>query len=147
MANEDLISSNREAMILRHWNRFISGSLLPGAERMEFYDLVLEIMMKIVPGEIKKLGLRLKVEYGPGPKQGTLTIYADQQSVLVIPFYVNEFTDRFTLEISRPGSTWPIKVGIDRHAWQCLHVRYRNEQILAAMALICSTLRKEQPSG
>lgn len=147
MANDELISSSREAMILRHWNNSISGSLLPGAERMEFYDSVISLLFKLLPAEIKKLGLRLEVEYGSGPKQGTITIYADNQSVLVILFYVNEFTDRFTLEINRPENTWPIKVGIDRHSWQCLHIRYRNEQIKAIADKICSTLRKEQTNG
>lgn len=31
MANEDLISSRREAMILRHWHRSFSHSPFPGA--------------------------------------------------------------------------------------------------------------------
>ena len=145
MANEDLISSSREAMILRHWHRSISGSPFPGAERMEFYDSVIELMLKVVPDEIKKLGLRLEVEYGPAPKQGVLTIYTGQQLVLTIPFQVNEYTGRFVLKINRPENNQPIIAEIDRRIWERLSGRYRNEQIKAVAAKICSTLRKEQP--
>lgn len=147
MANDELISSSREAMILRHWHRSISGSPLPGAERMEFYDSVVALMLKAIPGEIKKLGLRLKVEYGPAPKQGVLTIYTDQELVLTIPFQVNEYTGRFVLKINRPESNQPIIGEIDRRIWERLSNRYRNEQIKAVAAKICSTLRKEQPHG
>ena len=101
MANDELISSSREAMILRHWHRSISGRPFPGAERMEFYDSVIALMVKVIPDEIRKLGLRLKVEYGPAPKQGALMIYTDQELVLTIPFQVNEYTGRFVLKINR----------------------------------------------
>ena len=144
MANDELISSSREAMILRHWHRSISGRPFPGAERMEFYDSVIALMLKVVPDELKKLGLRLKVEYGPAPKQGVLTIYTDQQLVLTIPFQVNEYTGRFVLKINRPENNWPIIAEIDRRIWERLSSRRRNEQIKAITDKICSTLRKEQ---
>lgn len=147
MAHDELISSSREAMILRHWHRSISGIPFPGAERMEFYDSVIALMLKVMPDEIKKLGLRLKVEYGPAPKQGALTIYTGQQLVLTIPFQVNEYTGRFVLKINRPENNWPIIAEIDRRMWERMSNRYRNEQIKAITDKICSTLRKEQTHG
>lgn len=144
MAHDELISSSREAMILRHWHRSISGRPFPGAERMEFYDSVVALMLRVMPDELKKLGLRLKVEYGPAPKQGVLTIYTDQQLVLTIPFQVNEYTGRFVLKINRPENNWPITAEIDRRIWERLSSRRRNEQVKAIAAKICSTLRKEQ---
>lgn len=147
MAHDELISSSREAMILRHWHRSISGRPFPGAERMEFYDSVIALMLRAVPHEIKKLGLRLKVEYGPAPKQGVLTIYTGHQLVLTIPFQVNEYTGRFVLKINRPENNWPIIAEIDRRMWERLSSRRRNEQIKAITVKICSTLRKEQPNG
>lgn len=144
MARDELISSSREATILRHWHRSISGSPFPGAERMEFYDSVVALMIKVMPDELKKLGLRLKVEYGPAPKQGALTIYTDQELVLTVPFQVNEYTGRFVLKINRPENNWPIIAEIDRRVWERLSSRRRNEQIKAITGKICSTLRKEQ---
>ena len=147
MAHDELISSSREAMILRHWHRSISGRPFPGAERMEFYDSVIALMLKVMSDELKKLGLRLKVEYGPAPKQGVLTIYTGQQLVFTIPFQVNEYTGRFVLKINRPENNWPIIAEIDRRMWERLSNRYRTEQIKAVTGKICSTLRKEQPNG
>ena len=144
MAHDELISSSREAMILRHWHRSISGRPFPGAERMEFYDSVIALMLRVMPDELKKLGLRLKVEYGPAPKQGAFTIYTGQQLVLTIPFQVNEYTGRFVLKINRPENNWPITAEIDRRVWERMSNRYRNEQIKAIATKICSTLRKEQ---
>ena len=143
MANEDLISSSREAMILRHWHRSISGRPFPGAERMEFYDSIIALMLKILHDEIRKLGYSLEVEYGPGPKQGVLTVYMSQQLVLTIPFQVNEYTGRFVLKINRPENNQPIIAEIDRRIWERMSNRYRNEQIKAIAAKICHNLKKE----
>lgn len=146
MANVELISSSREAMILRHWHRSIMGSPFPGAERMEFYDSVVALMLKVIPDEIKKLGYNLDVEYGPGPRQGAFTIYTGQQLVLTIPFQVNEYTGRFVLKINRPENNRPIIAEIDRRIWERMSNRYRNEQIKAIAAKISYSLKKGEPS-